>query len=164
MERLRRLALPAVAALLAPLAATAAGTGESGSGPAKVSVGIDSVLAEDLSAAERKELRDSAEDVREEIRKRSFLELVERPDDAEIRVIVLGRRVDVGVSGETNFGGASTQRHYQSRHVLAFRLESDGSSHEGETVLAGAFVTWKRVAGALVKDVESWAREIREQR
>jgi hypothetical protein len=129
----------------------------------KIFVGIDGEHAAELAPRQQRELRDSAEDIRRHLRKRFTLEVVERPDDAEIRLLVTARRVEVGVSGETNYGAGHTQRQYQSRHVIEYHLHSDGIRHEAEAALAGSFVTWKRVAGAVVDDVEIWVSELRER-
>ena len=50
-----------------------------------------------------------------------------------------------------------SQTHYESRYILFFRFESPELLEESQIALAGAFVTWKRVAGVLAKDVEEWA-------
>ena len=67
-------------------------------------------------------------------------------------------------SGTNDWGGALSQTHYQSRHILFFRFENGDTIEESEIALAGAFVTWKRVAGVLAKDAEAWARGERRQR
>ena len=61
-------------------------------------------------------------------------------------------------SGETKYFGY-TQTHYQSRYVLTFRVSAARLDFETDTALAGAFVTWKRVAGVVAKDIEVWARQ-----
>ena len=53
------------------------------------------------------------------------------------------------------------QTHYQSRHILSVRYETGATIEKSEVVLAGAFVTWKRVAGEVAKDAEKWARDNR---
>ncbi len=60
--------------------------------------------------------------------------------------------------GATQYFGY-TQTHFQSRYVLTFRVSAGQLGFETDTALAGAFVTWKRVAGVVAKDIETWAQE-----
>jgi len=113
---------------------------------------------EDTPAAKRREVADSARDVREQIQKRDNLEAADNRGAADVLVTILDRRIEVNPSGENDWGGALKQTHYQSRHILFFRMETHAAVEESEIALAGAFVTWKRVAGVLAKDVEKWAR------
>lgn len=110
----------------------------------------------------RRGLQDSVSDLREQLRKRPELALAKDRGEADILVTVLDRRLEVNRSGETRYFGY-TQTHFQSRYVLAFRIEAGRLDYETEAALAGAFVTWKRVAGVVAKDVEIWVREHREQ-
>ncbi len=119
---------------------------------------------ESLSAQKRRELADSARDVREQLKKRDGVETAEDRDDADVFVTILDRRIEVNESGTNDWGGALSQTHYQSRHILFFRFENGDTIEESEIALAGAFVTWKRVAGVLAKDAEAWARGERRQR
>ncbi len=113
---------------------------------------------ENLSAQKRRELADSVRDVREQLKKRDGVETAEDRDDADVLVTILDRRIEVNESGTNDWGGALSQTHYQSRHILFFRFESGDTVEDSEIALAGAFVTWKRVAGVLAKDAEAWAR------
>ncbi len=114
---------------------------------------------DDLPAQKRRDMADSVRDVREQIRKRGGLETADDRRGADVLVTILDRRLEVNRSGENDWGGALKQTHYQSRHILFFRMETDATVEESEIALAGAFVTWKRVASVLAKDVEKWARE-----
>ncbi len=78
--------------------------------------------------------------------------------DADILVTLLDRRIEVNRSGATQYFGY-TQTHFQSRYVLTFRVSAGQLGFETDTALAGAFVTWKRVAGVVAKDIETWAQE-----
>ena len=82
-------------------------------------------------------------------------------DDADVLVTILDRRIEVNESGTNDWGGSLSQTHYQSRYIVFFRFESGATIEEFEIALAGAFVTWKRVAGVLAKDAEAWARKER---
>ena len=117
------------------------------------------VSTDDASKSRARELADSATDLREQIGKRSNLVLVEHPEAAEILITVLDRRIDVRTSGQTSYGGGNTQSHYQSKYILKYRLESGSFEQEAEYVLAGAFVTWKRMATGVAKDIERWVDE-----
>ena len=112
--------------------------------------------AGDTEKSKARELADSADDLREQIGKRANLVLVEHPETAEILITVLDRYIDVRPSGQTNYGGGNTQSHYQSRYILKYRLEAGTFVQDGEYVLAGAFVTWKRMATGVSKDIEKW--------
>lgn len=127
---------------------------------AKVFVHTDPRL-DRLEPAKRRELSDSVFDLKEQIQKRRDIELTTERSEANILVTLLDRRIEVNRSGETQYFGY-TQPHYQSRYVLSFRVESRTLHFESETALAGAFVTWKRVASVLAKDIEQWARDHRE--
>ncbi len=113
---------------------------------------------EDSDPAMLRELVDSMTDLREQISKRRDIASAESRSDADILVTLLDRRIEVNRSGETKYFGY-TQTHYQSRYVLRFRLEAGASGFEADAALAGAFVTWKRVAGVVAKDIEQWARD-----
>jgi hypothetical protein len=112
--------------------------------------------------AKARELTDSVVDLREQLGKRHELAAARDRGEADILITLRDRRIEVNRSGETKYFGY-TQTHYQSRYVLAFRVEASWIDFESETALAGAFVTWKRVAGVLAKDIEHWAREHREK-
>jgi hypothetical protein len=127
----------------------------------RVFVQADPRIAE-KDPAKGRELSDSVTDLREQIEKRHELAAAKNRSDAEILITLLDRRIEVNRAGETKYFGY-TQTHYQSRYVLAFRVEASWIDLESETALAGAFVTWKRVAGVLAKDVEGWARAHREK-
>jgi hypothetical protein len=113
---------------------------------------------EDHDPAKRRELVDSMADLREQISKRRDIVSAMNRSDADILVTLLDRRIEVNRNGETKYFGY-TQTHYQSRYVLSFRIEAGLLDHESDTALAGAFVTWKRVAGVVAKDIEQWARD-----
>ena len=113
-----------------------------------------------LSSEKRRELADSARDVREKLRDRG-IESPDDRDDADVLVVILDRRIEVQPSSENDWGGAMKQTHYQSRHILSVRYETRATIEKSEVVLVGAFVTWKRVAGEVAKDAEKWARDNR---
>ena len=113
---------------------------------------------ESLSEQKRREIADSVRDVREQLKKRDGVETAEDRDTADVLVTILDRRIEVNESGTNDWGGALSQTHYQSRYIVFFRFENDTTIEESEIALAGAFVTWKRVAGVLAKDAEAWAR------
>jgi hypothetical protein len=123
----------------------------------RVFVHVDPQI-EDHEPGKRRELVDSVTDLREQISKRRDIVSAENRSDADILVTVLDRRIEVNRNGETKYFGY-TQTHYQSRYVLRFRLEAGSLDFESDTALAGAFVTWKRVAGVVAKDIEQWARD-----
>ena len=113
---------------------------------------------EDHDLAKLRDLVDSMTDLREQISKRRDIVSAESRSEADILVTLLDRRIEVNRNGETKYFGY-TQTHYQSRYVLRFRLEAGTLDFESDTALAGAFVTWKRVAGVVAKDIEQWARD-----
>ena len=113
---------------------------------------------ESLSEQKRREIADSVRDVREQLKKRDGVETAEDRDAADVLVTILDRRIEVNESGTNDWGGALSQTHYQSRYIVFFRFENDTTIEESDIALAGAFVTWKRVAGVLAKDAEAWAR------
>ena len=113
---------------------------------------------EDHDPAKRRELVDSMTDLREQISKRRDIVTAKNRSESDILVTLLDRRIEVNRNGETKYFGY-TQTHYQSRYVLSFRLEAGSLDFESDTALAGAFVTWKRVAGVVAKDIEQWARD-----
>ncbi|MGH9320564.1 MAG: hypothetical protein ACRD21_25125 [Vicinamibacteria bacterium] len=117
---------------------------------------------EDLDPKMRRELIDSMSDLREQILKRRDIAIAKDRSEADILVTLVDRRIEVNRSGATQYFGY-TQTHYQSRYVLGFRLSAGSLDFESETALAGAFVTWKRVAGVLAKDIEQWARDHRDE-
>ena len=108
------------------------------------------------SKAKARELSDSASDLRDQLGKRSNLVLAEHPEAAQILITVLDREIVVGTSGQTSYGGGNTQSHYESRYILKYRIEAGSFSQDAEYVLAGAFVTWKRMASGISKDIERW--------
>ncbi|HEY7820674.1 MAG TPA: hypothetical protein VIG29_20785 [Vicinamibacteria bacterium] len=122
----------------------------------RVYVHIDPRL-EEHDRAKLRDLADSVADLREQISKRPSIASAKSRSDADILVTLIDRRIEVNRSGETKYFGY-TQTHYQSRYVLSFRLAAGGLDFETDTALAGAFVTWKRVAGVVAKDIEAWAR------
>ena len=117
-------------------------------------------LCDKFSSEKRRELADSARDVRKKLRDRG-IESTDDRDDADVLVVILDRRIEVHPSGENDWGGALKQTHYQSRHILSVRYETGATIEASEVALAGAFVTWKRVAGEVAKDAEKWARDNR---
>jgi hypothetical protein len=123
----------------------------------RVYVHVDPRL-EEQDPAKQRELVDSMGDLREQISRRRDIAAATSRSDADILVTLLDRRIEVNRSGETKYFGY-TQTHYQSRYVLSFRLEAGSLDFETDTALAGAFVTWKRVAGVVAKDIEQWARD-----
>ncbi len=127
---------------------------------AKVFVHTDPRL-EKTAPEKNKELSDSVFDLREQIQKRRDIESTTERAEANILVTILDRRIEVNRSGETQYFGY-TQTHYESRYVLSVRVEARTLGFETETALAGAFVTWKRVASVIAKDIEQWARDHRE--
>lgn len=124
----------------------------------KHSVYVD-VSTDDISKSKARELSDSASDLREQISKRSNLVVAEHPEAAEILITILDREIVVATSGQTSYGGGNTQTQYQSRYILKYRLESGSFAQDAEYVLAGAFVTWKRMATGIAKDIERWVDE-----
>jgi hypothetical protein len=123
-----------------------------------VYVHVDPALEAELGPSRLRELTDSVADLRLSIAKRRDIGSTENRADADIVLTVLDRRLEVNRSGETKYFGY-TQTHFQSRYVLSFRVEARAAAFETDTALAGAFVTWKRVAGAVAGDLERWARE-----
>jgi len=119
---------------------------------------VTSSKNENFSKQKRRELADSVRDVREQLKKRDGVEMVQDGDDADVLVTILDRRLEVNESGTNEWGGALSQTHYESRYIVFFRFENGTTVEESEIALAGAFVTWKRVAGVLAKDAEAWAR------
>jgi len=113
---------------------------------------------EDHDPAKRRELVDSMADLREQISKRRDIVSAKNRSESDILVTLLDRRIEVNRNGETKYFGY-TQTHFQSRYVLSFRVEAGSLDFESDTALAGAFVTWKRVAGVVAKDIEQWARD-----
>ena len=77
---------------------------------------------ETLSKSKRRELADSARDVREQLQKRKAIRPAEAERDADVLVTILDRRLEVKESGRNEWGGALSQTHYQSRYIVAFRL------------------------------------------
>jgi hypothetical protein len=126
----------------------------------KVFVHTDARM-EKLTPEKKRDLTDSMVDLREQIQKRREIEITTERSQANLLVTILDRRIEVNRSGETKYFGY-TQTHYESRYVLSFRVEARTVAFESETALAGAFVTWKRVASVLSKDIEQWARDHRE--
>ena len=119
---------------------------------------VTSSKNDSLSSRKQRELADSARDVREQLKKRDGVETADERDDADVLITILDRRIEVNETGTNDWGGALSQTHYQSRYIVFFRFESQSSIEESEIALAGAFVTWKRVAGVLAKDAEKWAQ------
>jgi hypothetical protein len=138
---------------------TAAASGVSGQ--STPTVYVTSTDSDALSSQKRKELGDSVGDVKEHLKKRDGVETASDVDEADVRITILDRRIEVNESGRNDWGGALSQTHYQSRYIVFFRFENDETIEESEIALAGAFVTWKRVAGVLAKDAEDWARHHR---
>lgn len=116
---------------------------------------------EKLAPERKRDLLDSVIDLREQIQKRRDIEITTERSEANLLVTILDRRIEVNRSGETKYFGY-TQTHFQSRYVLSFRVEGRTLALESETALAGSFVTWKRVASVLARDIEQWARDHRE--
>ena len=129
-----------------------------------VYVGTPGEASQDLHKSKARELADSADDLREQISKRPSLALATHPEAADILITILDRRVEVRPSGQTSYGGGNTQSHYESRYILKYRLEAGDRVDESEYVLAGAFVTWKRMAAGIAKDIEQWVDDNSEQR
>jgi hypothetical protein len=113
----------------------------------------------DVSKSKLKEMADSVDDLRKQIDKRQLLVLADDQKSADILVTILDRRVEVRPSGQTNYGGGYTQSHYQSHYIIKYRLKAGTVQHVSEYVLAGAFVTWKRMASGISKDIEDWVEE-----
>jgi hypothetical protein len=123
----------------------------------RVYVHVDPTV-EDHDRGKLRDLVDSMADLREQISKRPSITSAKDRSDADILVTLLDRRIEVNRSGETKYFGY-TQTHYQSRYVLSFRVSAARLDFETDTALAGAFVTWKRVAGVVAKDIEIWAKQ-----
>lgn len=119
---------------------------------------VTSSKSDGHSAQKRRELADSVGDVKEQLKKRSGVESSDERGSADVLLTILDRRIEVNESGTDDWGGALSQTHYESRYIVFFRFESRDAIEESEIALAGAFVTWKRVAGVLAKDAEDWAR------
>ncbi len=149
--------MPARCLILASLVVTGLLEPSSGWSQPTPSVYVTFDDGEELTSSKRKELADSARDVREQLLKRPGIKRAEGRKDADVLVTILDRRMEVNPTGKNDWGGALSQTHYQSRHIVFFRFESVHTSEESEIALAGAFVTWKRVAGVLAKDAEEWA-------
>lgn len=126
-----------------------------------VFVQLDKRSSDELPKHKRKELFDSVRDIEDQIEKRPGIRLAKSRENASVVVRVLGRRIEMVTTGQTDYGGSYTQKQYQSRYLLAFRVDSGGRSYESEAALAGSFVTWKRVAGTVAKDVEIWVQSQR---
>jgi hypothetical protein len=120
---------------------------------------VTSQKNKNFSEQKRRDLADSVRDVREQLKKRDGIEAAEDRDDADVLVTILDRRIEVNESGTNEWGGALSQTHYESRYIVFFRFENGTTIEDSEIALAGAFVTWKRVAGVLAKDAEAWARQ-----
>ncbi len=123
-----------------------------------VYVEADSGALEAISKARAKEISDSAADLRQQIEKRRDILLALHPEIADITVTILSRGIEVAQNRQTYSGGHS-QPHYQSRHIITYRIEAGGASHKAEYFSAGSLVTWNRVASGLSKHIESWARD-----
>ena len=123
----------------------------------RVYVHVDPSI-EEHDRGKRRELVDSVTDLREQISRRPNIRSATSRSDADILVTLLDRRIEVNRSGATQYFGY-TQTHFQSRYVLTFRVSAGQLGFETDTALAGAFVTWKRVAGVVAKDIETWAQE-----
>ncbi len=128
-----------------------------------VFVQLDKSSSDELPEHKRRELSDSVRDIADQIEKRPGIRLARSRGDASVVVRVLDRRIEMGTTSQVDYGGSYTQKHYQSRYVLAFRVDAGGRGYESETALAGAFVTWKRVAGTVAKDVEIWVQSLRSE-
>ncbi len=127
-----------------------------------VYVEADSQALEAISKSKAKEIADSAGDLRQQIGKRQGIVLAPHPEMADITVTILSRGIEVAQNRQTYSGGHS-QPHYQSRHIITYRIEAGDSSHKAEYFNAGSLVTWKRVATGLSKHIESWARDNSDQ-
>lgn len=121
-----------------------------------VYVEADSKALEAISKS--KEIADSAGDLRQQIGKRRDIVLAPHPEMADITVTILSREIEVAQNRQVYSGGHS-QPHYQSRHIITYRIEAGDSIHKAEYFNAGSLVTWKRVATGLSKHIESWARD-----
>lgn len=131
-------------------------------GAPKVFLRVNTSLHERADAEKLKELTDSMRDLRDHLEKRHDVVLTADRGEAVILVTVLDRRLEVNRTGVNDYGGALRQQHYQSRYILAYRIEAGARADEGEAAMAGAFVTWKRVAGEVAKDIGDWARKLEE--
>jgi hypothetical protein len=121
-----------------------------------VFVRLDKTTSDELPSSKRKELTDSVHDLEEQIEKRPGIRLTKKREDADVVVTVLDRRIEMNTTGQTDYGGSYTQKQYQSRYILTFRIDAAGHRIQSDAALAGAFVTWKRVAATVAKDVEIW--------
>lgn len=132
--------------------------------PETVSVHVAAAVDAEQSVprSKAKELSDSAEDLRKEIPKRQGLSLAKDADSAHVVVLILDRRIDVAGTRQ-DYGGGNIQLHYQSSHVIVYRIRVGSSHHDAEQIATGSLVTWRRVAKDLSKHLERWVRENREQ-
>lgn len=112
----------------------------------------------DASEEKLQDLKDSAEDLREQIRKRHGILLAEDAEVAKIRVTIMDRQIEFEQSRQTNYGGGLTQSQYQSVYVISYRLQVGDLRWERQHEGAGSLITWKRVATALAKELERWAQ------
>lgn len=126
-----------------------------------VFVQLEKRSSDELPEHKRKELFDSVRDIEDQIEKRPGIRLAKSRENASVVVRVLDRRIEMVTTGQTDYGGSYTQKQYQTRYLLAFRVDAGGRSYESEAALAGSFVTWKRVAGTVAKDVETWVQSHR---
>lgn len=123
----------------------------------RIYVAPDPVVFERVSGSKKKELRDTAEDLVEQLRKRRRVVITESSDKADIRVHIRDRRVELRQDRTSHYGGSHVQTQYESRHLIAYRLEKDGNEQDGEHYLVGSLVTWRRVASDLAKALERYA-------
>jgi hypothetical protein len=131
--------------------------------PITVYVEANSGASEALSKSKVKEISDSAEDLRRQIEKRRDIVLATHPETADIVVTILDRAIEIAQNRQAEYVGGYTQNHYQSRHIITYRIEAGKSSHKAEYFNAGSFVTWNRVAAGLSKHIERWAKDHFEQ-
>jgi hypothetical protein len=114
---------------------------------------------ESVSRNKAKKLSDSAEDLRQQVKKRRDIVLAADPVGADIIVTILDRRIEIEQNRQTYYGGGHTQNQYQSRHIITYRIQVGESSREAEYFVAGSLVTWRRVSSGLSKQIERWARD-----
>ena len=120
-------------------------------------VAPDPVIVERVSGPKKKELRDTARDLTEQLKKRARVVVADSSDEAEILVHITDRRVELRQDRKTHYGGSHVQTQYESRHLIAYRLLRRGTERDGEHYLVGSLVTWRRVASDLSKALERYA-------
>ena len=121
-----------------------------------------SEIIKTIPSKRAKELQDSARDLRKQIERREGLALAEAEEGADILITIVDRYIEIRESGNINYGGGNSATHYQSRYVLAYRMDVGEFSAEDKFAMVGSLVTWRRIAGGVAKDIEDWAADNRD--